>query len=336
MSQKFLIIQTAFIGDVVLATSLAESLHTAFPDASIDFLLRKGNEGLLQNHPFLRKVLIWNKKEKKLTHLWQLLKVIRKEKYDRVINVQRYAATGILTAFSGAKERVGFDKNPLSFLFSKRIPHVFDANKGTHEIDRNHLLIADIVAQDASKPRLYPSATDRQHIQQYLTGRFITISPASVWFTKQYPPEKWASFIGKVPAGITIYLLGGPADRSTCSSIQQMAVSAHVVNICGELSFLQSAALMEKAMMNFVNDSAPMHFASAMNAPVTVVYCSTIPGFGYGPLSDNRHIVEIKEDLYCRPCGLHGHTSCPQKHFRCALSIEDEQLMQWTTDNGQL
>jgi ADP-heptose:LPS heptosyltransferase len=79
--------------------------------------------------------------------------------------------------------------------------------------------------------------------------------------------------------------------------------------------------------MNYVNDSAPMHFASAVNAPVTAVYCSTIPEFGFGPLSDNSHVVEIDKPLYCRPCGLHGYSSCPEKHFRCALEIENDQLM---------
>ena len=67
--QKFLIIQTAFIGDVILATVLIEKLHENFPDAQIDFLLRKGNEGLLANHPYLNEILIWNKKQDK-TKIW--------------------------------------------------------------------------------------------------------------------------------------------------------------------------------------------------------------------------------------------------------------------------
>ena len=70
-----------------------------------------------------------------------------------------------------------------------------------------------------------------------------------------------------------------------------------------------------------------MHFASAMNAPVTAVYCSTIPEFGFGPLSDIRHIVEIDKPLYCRPCGLHGYAECPEGHFKCALEIKQEQLI---------
>ncbi|MEJ0079988.1 MAG: glycosyltransferase family 9 protein [Puia sp.] len=118
--QKFLIIQTAFIGDVVLATVLIEKLHDYFPDAEIDFLLRKGNEQLLTGHPFLHEILIWDKKQDKQKNLLRMLKRIRRNKYDKVINVQRFFATGFLAAFSGAKETIGFDKNPLSFLFSKK------------------------------------------------------------------------------------------------------------------------------------------------------------------------------------------------------------------------
>src|SRR5262245_23366692 len=99
---KFLIIQTAFIGDVVLATSIVEKLHARFPDAQIDFLLRKGNEALLQKHPLLNEVLIWEKKKDKFKNLFRLLKLIRKRRYDKVINVQRFAATGMLTVFSKA------------------------------------------------------------------------------------------------------------------------------------------------------------------------------------------------------------------------------------------
>jgi heptosyltransferase-2 len=79
--------------------------------------------------------------------------------------------------------------------------------------------------------------------------------------------------------------------------------------------------------MNYVNDSAPMHLCSAMNAPVTAVYCSTVPQFGFGPLSGNSNIVEVSEKLSCRPCGLHGFKKCPENHFKCALNITTSQLL---------
>jgi heptosyltransferase-2 len=83
---------------------------------------------------------------------------------------------------------------------------------------------------------------------------------------------------------------------------------------------------MRNANMNYTNDSAPLHIASAMNAPVTAVFCSTIPQFGFGPLSQKSFVVEIKYKLYCRPCGLHGFRKCPEGHFKCALEIEVNDL----------
>ncbi len=334
--QKFLVIQTAFIGDVVLATALIEKLHACFPEARIDFLVRKGNEALLAGHPWLNAVLVWDKKQGKLRNLWRMGRRIRRERYDKVINVQRFAATGLLTAFSGAAETIGFDKNPLSRWFSKKIPHIVggtgEAAEKTplHEVQRNQLLIRDFTDDEPARPRLYPTNGDEEKVRPYKNGLYITVSPASVWFTKQYPKEKWVAFLRLVPAEYTIFLLGAPSDRELCQYIVGGVEKegAKVVDLSGQLSFLQSAALMKGAAMNYVNDSAPMHFASAVNAPVTAVYCSTIPGFGFGPLSDERFIVEIKEPLDCRPCGLHGYKACPRGHFNCAYKIEEAQLLQ--------
>jgi heptosyltransferase-2 len=333
--QKFLIIQTAFIGDVVLATSLVEKLHDWFPDAEIDFLLRKGNESLLAEHPFLHEVLIWDKKEHKQQNLIKILFEIRKRKYDKVINIQRFAATGFLTAFSGADETIGFDKNPFSFLFGRKVKHI--VSKGDiskHEIERNLDLISDFTDHGIVKPVLYPSQNDFDAVLAYKEREYLTISPASVWFTKQYPAQKWTSFINKIPGSYQIFLLGASSDRPLCELIRESSRHPDIVNLCGKLSFLQSAALMKDAVMNYVNDSAPLHFASAMNAPVTAVYCSTIPAFGFGPLSDKKYIVEIQEPLSCRPCGLHGYKACPQKHFFCAYKITDDQLLK-SIDHSQ-
>jgi ADP-heptose:LPS heptosyltransferase len=325
--QKYLIIQTAFIGDVVLATSLIEKLHAFFPDAQIDFLLRKGNEQLLSGHPFVHEVLIWDKKNSKQKNLLGIIGRVRKNRYDKVINVQRFFATGLLTVLSGARETIGFDKNPFSNLFTRKVKHQVGGNQAVHETIRNQDLIREFTDEFPYKPRLYPSAADFFSIDELSKGRYVTISPASVWFTKQYPANSWVKFIKDIPKGLTIYLLGGPGDKGICHFIREASDRPEVKVLAGDLTYLQSAALMSRADMNYVNDSAPMHFASAMNAPVTAVYCSTVPEFGFGPLSDNSHVVEIEQPLYCRPCGLHGYSSCPENHFRCALEIKEEQLL---------
>ena len=128
-----------------------------------------------------------------------------------VINVQRFAATGLLTVFSGAGQTIGFDKNPLSFLFSKKIPHIVG---NRHEIERNQALIAALTDDRPAKPRLYPSLADEEKVRPYKTKPYITVSPASVWFTKQYPKEKWSAFLRQVPEGIH-HLPARRANRQT-------------------------------------------------------------------------------------------------------------------------
>ncbi len=319
--QKFLIIQTAFIGDVILASAVIEKLHQKYPDATIDFLLRKGNESLFTKHPLLREVLVWDKKAGKIKNLFKMVLAVRSRKYDYVINLHRYASTGLITAFSRARHTIGFDKNPWSFTFTHTIRHNF--SNSTHEIDRNQKLIEFITDDVRQLPRLYPSDSDFNTVKQFKTGTYICLAPASVWFTKQFPANQWIDFIKAVINRFDfIYLLGAPGDHTLCDMIQTQCQSTKVINLAGQLSFLQSAALMKDAIMNFVNDSAPMHIASAMNAPVVAVYCSTVPSFGFGPLSARSFIIESTEKLPCRPCGSHGYKACPEGHFRCATTIK--------------
>ena len=318
--KKILIIQTAFVGDVILATVLIENLKITFPEVSIDFLLRKGNQKLFDNHPKLNKIYAWDKETNKYKNLIGLVKVIRSNNYDAVINLQRFAASGLITALSGAKIKIGFSKNPFSFAYTKSYKHQIGNN--THEVKRNNLLLEIICDTPIERPALYPSLEDYNSIKIYQNGNYICMAPASVWFTKQLPIEKWIELIKKQSNDVTIYLLGGKSDGSLCDEIMAKTKSKNCINLAGKLTFLESAALMKNALMNYTNDSAPLHMASAMNANVTVFYCSTLPAFGFGPLSDHSKIVEIKSKLECRPCGLHGFKKCPKGHFKCGHLIE--------------
>lgn len=314
---KILIIQTAFIGDVILATSLVEKLSAFYPEAKIDFLLRKGNESILANNPHINEILIWDKKIGKYQNLRKMLQQVRSRKYDVLINVQRFFSTGVLAAFSGCKQIIGFDKNPLSFLFTKKVKHVIGTKENpVHEVQRNLALIEELTDGKMVRPKIYPSEKDFQKVKT--EGSYATIAPASVWFTKQLPPQKWLEANALLPKGMIVYLIGGKEDIPLCELIRKSSGRENVINLAGQLSLLESAALMKNARMNFVNDSAPLHLASAVNAPVTAVFCSTIPAFGFGPLSDQSTVVETKLALDCRPCGLHGFRQCPKGHFRCA------------------
>lgn len=333
-AMKVLVIQTAFIGDVVLALPVVQALHAQIPDAEVHILVRKGNEGLVQNRPDVAHVWIWDKQQGKIRNLFQLARAFRAQHFDYIFNLHRFASTGLLTAMSGARHTCGFDKNPLSWLFDKRIKHTFElnrlANAPYHEVERNLLLINDLVNNASKKPKFYLAEKDREKISQLCaeTGanNWITIAPASVWLTKQFPAHKWVELIQALPADLHVFLLGGKGDSPLNEEIMAQCGRSNVHNVAGKLSFMESAALMEQAAAVCVNDSAPLHFASAVNARTVAVFCSTIPQFGFTPLADRQVVIEAPTPLPCRPCGLHGKKACPQGHFRCAEDIDSARV----------
>ena len=322
--KKVLVIQTAFIGDVILSTSLIASLKSSNPSFVIDVVVRKGNESLLKNNPAIHQIHVWDKSQIKMSSIFQVVKKIRKEQYDIIINLQRFASSGIMTVLGGSKETRGFSKNPLSFLFTKKYLHQIDSKNPVHETSRNFSVVADLCQGIIHRPVLFPSEEDYKSVEKYKSADYICLAPASVWFTKQLPFEKWVELIQKYQLQYpshAIYILGGKSDAALGEKIIQVAKVESVVNLSGQLNFLQSAALMKDARMNYVNDSGPLHICSAMNAPVTAFFCSTTPNFGFGPMSDKSMVVESKLELACKPCGLHGYKSCPKGHFDCGKSI---------------
>ncbi len=323
---RFLVIQTAFIGDAILATAVLEELHLNYPRASLDLLVRKGNESLFENHPHIGNLYIWDKSSNKLTNLISTIRAIRKERYTRVINLHRFLSSGLITALSRADSKAAFDKNPLSLACQIRVPHLIGVDH-RHEVERNAQLIRDLTTKHVIRPRLYPHKDHEEKVAPLKRSAYICIAPTSVWFTKQLPREKWLGLLEKLPREYNVYLLGAPCDMNECQSLIQASSNQKVKNLAGKLSLLESAALMKDAAMNYVNDSAPLHLASAINARVTAVFCSTTPQLGFGPLSDVKHVVQTNEKLECRPCGIHGYAQCPEKHFRCAGKITIEQLL---------
>ena len=305
---KVLFVQTAFIGDAVLGTAVPEALHS--DSVEVHVMVRKGNEVFYTQHPKVKKVWVWDKKHK-WSSWWSLLLEVRKEKYETVYLAQRFFTMGLFTLLSGARKKIGYRSGILSRIFSKRVNHRW--GNGVHEVDR----LMDLIDSPVRVlPKIYPSMDDQRIIQKWLLKPFVTISPSSVWATKQAPAKVWEQVIRRHKDQM-IYALGGPSDIGFLTKLLQEIGENRVQILAGELTLVQSAALMKQAEMNYVNDSGPLHLCSATNAPVTAFFCSTIPDFGFGPLSDHSVVLEHNEKLTCRPCGMHGHQSCPQGHFRC-------------------
>lgn len=336
MTKKILIIQTAFIGDVILASSLARAIKKREPTTQIDFVLRKGNESLLHNHPDINHLWIWDKKNNKYLNLLKLALELKGNNYNEVYTLQRYMNASLLCWLSGAPIRAGFSNSALSFVFTHkiehRIPHYLTNGDSLHEVQRNFLLymnvhkLINIPQAKELRPSLYPSKEDQHKIDKFLAqnkiNKYIVLAPSSVWFTKRWPQNKWQKFIEKYHNEYSFIIIGAKEDKEYCDQIAQK--QNNVFNTCGQLSLLQSAAIMQKAYKVISNDSAPLHLASSVNAASIGIFCGTDPSFGFTALSDDSSSEQLHPPLKCMPCGLHGKNNCPLGHFKCGedLSIE--------------
>jgi heptosyltransferase-2 len=327
-SKTILIIQTAFIGDTILASHFARAVKDQYPNSKIHFFLRKGNESVIQGLPTIEKTWVWSKENGKTKNLFKLIMELRKIKFDMVFNLHRHFNSGLVTALMKSPMKVGFKQNPLSFFYTRKIHHQIPDPRGWHEVQRNLELIPGFKIVDNSKiykPELPLQEKNFQKVSPFVNEPYFVIAPASVWFTKAWSEEKFRELTSELIHMGKVYFIGAPGDKDLCDRIRRDLPQTE--NLCGALNLLDSAALMKNAKRVFVNDSAPLHLASCVNAKTTAIFCSTVPSFGYTPLADDSVVVDVGNTLSCRPCGLHGHKSCPLGHYKCSQDIEVKKVL---------
>jgi len=330
--KRILIIQTAFIGDVILCTPLIKILRKTFPDSTVSFLLIPETKKVLENNPHLNEILVYDKRKKKgIGSFLQIVTKIRERRFDLAVIPHRSLRSSLLAYLSGIPQRIGFDKSTGAFLFTHKI--IYPLN--IHEVDRNLSLLSGFNPHliDTS-PELFPSAEDFSYARKLLLDsgirekdKIVGIAPGSVWATKRWLPERFAEvsqlLIRKV--GAKVVFLGSADDQNLCERIANL-MKDKPVSLAGRTDILQSAAIISFCKVILSNDSAPVHIASALRRPVVAIFGSTIPEFGFAPYGEGYLVIEKKMD--CRPCGIHGRGKCPQKHFRCMKDITTEEVFQ--------
>lgn len=327
-SKTILIIQTAFIGDTILASHFARAVKDLYPNSKIHFFLRKGNESVIQGLPTIEKTWVWDKSGGKTKNLMKLISELRGIKFDMVFNLHRHFNSGLVSAMMKSPFKAGFKQNPLSMFYTRKINHQIPDPRGWHEVQRNLELIPDYKIVDNSKnykPELPIQQKNIDKVSQYVNDNYFVVAPASVWFTKAWSEHKYRELTMELAKLGKVYFIGAPTDKELCDRIRKDVPNTE--NLCGGLNLLDSAALMKSARRVFVNDSAPLHLASCVNAKTTAIFCSTIPGFGYTPLADDSVVVDVGDKLACRPCGLHGYKECPLKHFKCSEDIAIQKVL---------
>lgn len=328
MSKRVLIIQTAFLGDVILTLPLVQILKKENPDWQIDFLCIPATSVLFKHNTLVNKLIVFDKRG---GDSFRRIKKEVKNNYDIVISPHRSARSSLIAFFSKAKTRITFDKTSQSFLYTYKVKYV----TGIHEIQRNLSLLKPLGIEEEGivKPELFLSSDEVNAIDKLFSNEnkkreddLIALAPGSVWFTKRYPKEKFAEVL-KLLNNTTskIFLIGGEADRELGEYVTAKSDNKNIINTIGKLNVLESAELIRRCRVLLTNDSAPLHIANSVGTKVVSIFGATVPQFGFFPYGKEDVILET-EGLKCRPCSIHGGDKCPIGTFVCMHNIKEQTV----------
>ena len=323
---KILVIQTAFIGDVILITPLLSALKEIYPESIIDVLVSRKCEIVLKNNPVVNKIHKLNKR-----NFWQAIQNIKKGKYDLSVSPHSSIRSGVTAFLAGIKHRIGFKRYAQQLFLTNSIEH----RKGVHKIEKNLDLMKLLPEQTSNQvfnkqTKLCPTSENYIKADGIMEGftsmKKVLLAPGSVWFTKRWPTEHYNELASMLlEQGYMVILAGSPEEKALCDEIAGNQKNYYnLKNITGSFDILDTAALVEKVNLVVCNDSGMMHIANAMKTRVFAFFGPTVQGIGYYPYQQNDFIFEV--DLPCRPCGSHGGVHCPLRHFNCMRAIKPETV----------
>lgn len=323
-----LVIQTSFLGDVVLTTPLIATLTTRGP---VDVVTTPPGASILANNRDVRRLIVYDKrvKDRGPSALLRIARLIRAQSpADTAYLAQGSWRSATLALAAGYRQRIGFDTSPGRPLYTHRVRF----RRDRHHAERLlHLALGDsaVVASEQLRPRLYPDESDRQTVDALLAavpndGRpLVALAPGSVWATKRWP--YYAELATALRPRARCIIIGSADDTPLAHQIVQ-ATGGDAVDASARLTLLGSAELIRRCRVLISNDSAPLHLASAMNTPTVAIFGPTVPAFGFGPLATAAAIAEHPA-LSCRPCHPHGPMVCPLGHWRCMRELAVEAVL---------
>jgi ADP-heptose:LPS heptosyltransferase len=320
---KFLIIRFSSIGDIILTTPVVRCLKQQLPGAEIHYLTKPSFRFLPDSNPYIDKVHVIGKS------LLHTLAELKKEKYDYLIdlhhNLRTLICKSLLDADAYTFNKLNFEKTLLTRAGINVMPPV-------HVVDRYMQAVAplgvmyDGAGLDYFIPELHEQLFKKSVYFSLTASPYIAMAIGAQHATKRMPLSKLADVCSNIP--LPVLLLGGNDDASVGDQLAERCGS-HIRNLCGKLSFDESACVIKYAQHVITHDTGLMHVAAAFNKPMQVIWGNTVPEFGMYPLyADNNlqsatyHEVQIS----CRPCSKIGYAACPKSHFRCMTEQDAQKI----------
>jgi len=356
--RRILIIKPSAFGDVLHTLPVLVKLRRRYPQARIDWLITPENADAVRYHPALNEVVLFPRREVRLLgrgrlswqKWWQLLRQLRENRYELVLDLQGLLRSGLLAWWTGAPVRIGFARprsgtgSPRDRL-AQRCRHGWRGTRewawlaytheipiptlDVHAIDR-YLWVGRLLGFDDAPADLrvyWPQDADawaEDWIRHHVGKRpWVLIAPGTVWPTKRWTVEGFASVARHLhQQGFGIVLVGSSRDAEACQAVHNLVPSA--LSLAGQTSISQLAALMHRATLCLTNDSGPMHLAVALGKPLVAIFGPTDP-VRIGPYARSEAVLQLA--LPCAPCYFRRLSQCPH-HHACMTQLSSEMVVQ--------
>jgi heptosyltransferase I len=345
--RKILLIKLSAVGDVVHTFPVLNKLKRRYPAARLDWLVTPAIAELLQHNPAISNVIEFSRDE--WSAPWRLapflgaarlIAQLRAAEYDLVIDLQGQFRSAVFAFASGAPVRLGFDK-PRADIWNaspRKIPeqarkHAWQgAREGSwlaytdyiplptldiHPVERYlgvaPMLGLDDSAADFSFPIPQEARARIEALADYYDmakAKLLVMAPGTNWETKEWRREGFGEVARHfMQQRFAVTLIGSERERALCDEVAKLSPGA--VNLAGETTLSELAALLSRATICVTNDSGPMHLAVALGRPVVSIFGPTDPVWA-GPY--RRGEAVLRAELPCSPCYLRQLSRCPHNH----------------------
>lgn len=310
---KILILQFASIGDVVLTTPVIRCIKQQIPNAIVHFCTPQSYRSIVDYNPYIAQTHYSN------NSLVKLIKELRAEQFDYVVDLQNTLQTRLIKATLGCRS-YSVAKQPFrEWLY---IRWKVNAMPEQHIVDRYMAAIQPLGVENDGRGLdyfiPYKDEVERDWLPETHQNGFVAYAIGGQSPTRRLPVLRMIELCLKI--NYPIVLLGDEADRKRGNDIVKALGERQIYNACGHFNLNQSASLLRGARVVFSHDTGLMHIAAAFRKKVYSIWGSTTPQFGFYPYK-TPHVRLETPSLGCRPCSATSSGNCPMKHFKCMNSL---------------
>lgn len=321
-ARRICLLKPSALGDVVQTLPLLPALRSRFPEAAITWVVNEGLAELLEGHPHLDEVLRFRRRGSWAD--WaRLLAELRRRRFDLVLDLQGLLRTAVMSVAARAPVRVGLQTAREGAHLAA---HVIVPGTGwTVPAHQRCKAVAEAFGAGASGWQTGLILTDAERAwarrqTDSVQRPLLAVHPGARWVTKRWPAQKFAEVIARAVReyGFAPVLLGSSSERAVAAQIvarvRNKVPGTKCLNLTGQTSLRQLAALLQESACVLTNDSGPMHLAAGLGVPVVGLFTCTSPVLS-GPAGEQHELVAARvacAGSYRKRCPFSGpqHLAC--------------------------